>query len=119
MLELRTVLGRLLIVFIVGSACLPAKQGSPPISMARANPHPDPLRFDLSAIDRFGDPCGDFYAYACGGWLATHPIPPEKARISRYDEMVDRNESWTHELLEAAADEQRTRSPLEHQVGYD
>jgi len=77
------------------------------------------LRFDLSAIDRSGDPCDDFYAYACGGWLATHPIPPEKDRISRYDEMVDRNESWTHELLQAAADDQRMRSPLEQQVGDD
>jgi hypothetical protein len=28
------------------------------------------------------DPCDDFYAFACDGWMATHNIPPEK---SRYD----------------------------------
>jgi endothelin-converting enzyme/putative endopeptidase len=61
----------------------------------------------------------DFYVYACGGWRATHPIPPDKSRISRYNEMVDRNEAWTRELLENAANESLVRTPLERQVGDD
>ncbi len=84
-----------------------------------AAPAPDPLRFDLPGIDRSADPCRDFYAYACGSWLASHPIPADKPRVSRYDEMIDRNEAWTRVLLERAADARRSRSTLEKQVGDD
>jgi endothelin-converting enzyme/putative endopeptidase len=65
------------------------------------------------------DPCADFYKYACGGWGAAHPIPAEKARVSRYDEMIDRNVAWTRELLERAADARANRSAVEQQVGDD
>src|SRR5262249_30976732 len=46
-------------------------------------------------------------------------IPADKPRVSRYDEMIDRNEAWTREILERAADDRRSRSPVEKQVGDD
>lgn len=77
------------------------------------------MRFDLSGIDRTLNPCKDFYAYACGRWMAAHPIPSDKSRVSRYDEMVERNETWTRDLLEKAAQARATRSPVEQQIGDD
>ncbi|MGE5360897.1 MAG: hypothetical protein ACM3NQ_17915 [Bacteroidales bacterium] len=34
--------------------------------------------FDLSALDRRADPCTDFYQFACGGWMAKNPVPPDQ-----------------------------------------
>src|SRR6266852_9327204 len=100
---------------MLGLGCSSSRLG--PGGGSQRNSTPDPLRFDLSGIDRSADPCLDFYAYACGGWRATHPIPPDKFRISRYNEMIDRNEAWTRELIENASSESRVRTLLERQVG--
>ncbi len=106
----------LTITFVMlGLGCSSSRLG--PGGGPQRNSTPDPLRFDLSGIDRSADPCLDFYAYACGGWRATHPIPPDKFRISRYNEMIDRNEAWTRELIENASSESRVRTLLERQVG--
>ena len=82
-----------------------------------SSPAANPLGFELSGIDRSADPCRDFYTYACGFWLARHPIPPDKSRVSRYDEMIDRNEAWTQAILERAAASGGDQSTLEKKIG--
>ena len=45
---------------------------------------------DLAALNRGVDPCTDFYQFACGRWMATHPIPDHLAGIGRGREMRQR-----------------------------
>lgn len=72
--------------------------------------------FDLSQLDRTADPCTDFYQYACGGWIAQHPLPADKSRYGRYDEMAFKNRERLQTMLEAAAAPGH-HSALEKQVG--
>jgi len=47
--------------------------------------------FDVTAIDKSADPCVDFYQYACGTWMKNNPVPPDKSRWGRFDELYENN----------------------------
>jgi putative endopeptidase len=58
---------------------------------------------EASSLDRTADPCVDFYQFACGGWLQSHPIPPDRPGWSRFDEVREKNLAALRGLLEEAA----------------
>ena len=60
-----------------------------------------PSGIEIDALDRKIDPCTDFYQFACGGWVARHPVPPDRRSYGRFVELQDRNFTVLRRILEA------------------
>jgi putative endopeptidase len=66
-------------------------------------------------LDRTQDPCTDFYAYACGGWLKSHPIPADRSAWDRYYQLEEASNAAIHQILEDA--KVKGKSRVEKQIG--
>jgi putative endopeptidase len=73
------------------------------------------VSMDLSAIDKTANPCTDFYAYACGNWRKNNPIPADKTRWGRFDELQEHNVYTVYTLLKDASEHPTT--PLQTKYG--
>jgi putative endopeptidase len=58
---------------------------------------------DLSNLDRSVKPCDNFFQFADGGWLKSHPIPPEYPSYGSFTALQESNRDKLHTILEAAA----------------
>ena len=76
---------------------VPAGPASP------SSPAPSSSGLQLDALDKTVDACTDFYQFACGGWIAKNPVPPDRSGYGRFDELQERNNDTLHTILEAAA----------------
>ena len=58
---------------------------------------------DPANLDRSVPACTDFYHFANGGWIKTHPIPPAFPRWGSFEELSENNQSNLLTILRNAA----------------
>ena len=74
---------------------------------------------DVSAMDRTIDPCVDFYAYSCGGWIKKNPIPPDQANWGTYGKLEDDNRAQLRTILEEAGKANGSGDAVKRDVTHD
>ena len=63
------------------------------------------------------NPCQNFFQYACGAWRKSNPIPPDRARWSRFEQLAEQNLKIEREILEKAADASQKRPEIDQKIG--
>src|SRR5580658_6082896 len=72
---------------------------------------------DVTSMDASIDPCTDFFAYSCGGWIKRNPIPPDQSSWDTYSKMQDENLARLRGILEAASAPDPKRNTVEQKIG--
>src|SRR5216684_2641397 len=72
---------------------------------------------DVTSMDRSVDPCADFFAYSCGGWIKNNPIPPDQSSWDTYSKMQDENLGRLRGILEAASAPDPKRNAATQKIG--
>ena len=54
---------------------------------------------DVANLDRSVSPAENFYEFACGGWMKSHPLPAAYARYGSFDQLAENNDKRINTIL--------------------
>src|SRR5215831_8233894 len=83
--------------FVVIPAAVALSLAQPGVAQTRPG---EPASVALTWLDRGADACTDFYQFACGGWRAANPIPPDRQRWGQFAMLEEENARILRKILE-------------------
>ena len=104
-------------LFRVGAIALAVLSVLAPATAQQASTEKHQPALDVQSMDRSVDPCTDFFAYSCGGWVKNNPIPPDQSAWDTYSKMQDENTARLRGILEAASANDPRRNPVTQKIG--
>lgn len=72
---------------------------------------------DTTNMDLNYKPGDDFYRYVNGGWMASHPIPPEYSQYGSFNILYDKNQEELKALvMDVSADKKAKKGSVNQQI---
>ncbi len=62
-------------------------------------------------------PGNDFYRYACGGWIDSHPLSAEYSRFGTFDELRETSQKQVKELIESLSHQENQQGSIPQKIG--
>ena len=62
-------------------------------------------------------PGEDFYQYACGGWMKSHPLPAAYSRYGSFDKLAEDNNKRINDILTELSTKKFAAGTLEQKIG--
>ncbi len=72
---------------------------------------------DLANMDTTIVAGNDFYRYACGGWMDSHPLSAEYARFGTFDQLRENSQEQVKSLIEELSQKQNEAGSLSQKIG--
>lgn len=71
---------------------------------------------DRANLDTTANPVEDFYQYACGGWMAKHPLDAEHARYGTFDKLAEDNQEQMKVLIDSLASAKNAKGSIAEKI---
>ncbi len=75
------------------------------------------IGIDLANMDTTVAAGQDFYEYACGNWMKSHPLTAEYSRYGSFEVLDENNRKQLRELIEGLASKQNESGSLAQKIG--
>ncbi|GHV63819.1 peptidase M13 [Bacteroidia bacterium] len=72
---------------------------------------------DVANLDISTVAGNDFYQFACGGWMASHPLKAEYSRFGTFDEMGEKSKEQVRELINEISRKDNAVGSIAQKIG--